>query len=307
MSGQSCSTGPRSNCIARHVTPSFFRTRPSASLHQVKGGPKTMDATAVTLMDFSRLGPAPGARMVVVGGCGGIGRALVAACLELDLKVAVLDLPQSLHAHPPANECLQHALDATDEDQVKAAFAAVNAAWGGCDVLVNLCGFTNDFAPVAGLSTEIWDAITDASLRATFLCARAALPLLKTSQYASIIHTASGLAFKGLPGTAPYGAAKAGVIALSKSLANENAPDIRVNVVAPGAVDTPFLRGGTSRGGEDESKDTHIDTARYADATPLKRLAVADDVVAPILFLAGDGARFITGQVIHINGGGYMP
>lgn len=261
----------------------------------------------MTPMDLSRLGPAPGSRIVVVGGCGGIGRALVSASLDLDLKVAVLDLPQSLEAHPPSNNCLQHAIDATDEKEVATAFNAVQDAWGGCDILVNLCGFTNDFEEVAALSTEAWDAVSNASLRATFLCARAAIPLLKTSQHPSIVHTASGLAFKGLPGTAPYGAAKAGVIALSKSLANENAPDIRVNVVAPGAVDTPFLRGGTSRGGEDESKDTHIDTERYANATPLKRLAVADDVVAPILFLAGDGARFITGQVVHINGGGFMP
>jgi 3-oxoacyl-[acyl-carrier protein] reductase len=266
-----------------------------------------MDTAALTAMNYTRLGPKPGNRVVVVGGCGGIGRVLVNACLDLDLKVAVLDLPVSLDAHPPPNSCLHVAVDATNEDDVNAAFAAVEKEWGGCDVLVNLCGFTVDPEPVAGMSTDIFESVTDGSLRSTFLCARAALPLLKAAGGGVMVHTASGLAFKGLPGTAPYGAAKAGVIALSKSLANENAPDIRVNVVAPGAVDTPFLRGGTSRGGEDESKATHVDTVKYAEATPMKRLAVADDVVAPILFLAGDASRFMTGQVIHINGGGYMP
>ncbi len=266
-----------------------------------------MDGTAITDLDFTRLGPPKGARIAIVGGCGGIGRALVNASLEIGLKVAVLDLPSSLQRHAPPNTCLQHAVDATDEESVAAAFDAIDQSWGNLDAMVNLCGFTNEFEPVAEMTTETWDEITDGNLRSAFLCARAALPLLKKSGNGAIINTASGLAYKGLPGTSPYGAAKAGVIALSKSLANENAPDIRVNVIAPGAVDTAFLRGGTSRTGEDDSSPTHIDTVRYADATPLKRLAVADDVVAPILFLSGHAARFITGQVIHINGGGFMP
>ncbi|MBT7449250.1 MAG: SDR family oxidoreductase [Rhodospirillaceae bacterium] len=266
-----------------------------------------MDASAITALDYSRLGPPEGTRVAIVGGCGGIGRALVNACLETGLKVAVLDLPSSLQRHAPPETCLQHAIDATDEESVNAAFGSVADAWGGLDVMVNLCGFTNEFEPVANMTAATWDEITNGNLRSAFLCARAALPLLKTSERGAIINTASGLAYKGLPGTAPYGAAKAGVIALSKSLANENAPDIRVNVIAPGAVDTAFLRGGTSRTGDDENHATHIDTERYADATPMKRLAVTDDVVAPILFLSGDAARFITGQVIHINGGGYMP
>lgn len=269
-----------------------------------------MDMPSLTDLDMTRLGPSPGSRIVIVGGCGGIGRALVAASLKIGLKVIVLDLPQSLENFPPPNDCFQHPIDATDEDSVEQAFAAVAAEWGGVDIMVNLVGFTTDFEPVAGMSSSTWDEIVDGNLRAAFLCARAALPLLKKSggsTAGALVNAASGLAYKGLPGTSPYGAAKAGVIALSKSLAQENAPDIRVNVIAPGAVDTAFLRGGTSRTGDDETKDTHIDTHRYAEATPMKRLAVVDDVVAPILFLCGDASRFITGQVLHINGGGYMP
>lgn len=266
-----------------------------------------MDMPSIPDLDMTRLGPASGSRIVVVGGCGGIGRALVSACLKVGLKVAVLDLSTSLENHPPPNNCLQHAIDATDEDSVQKAFAAIADAWGAIDCMVNLVGFTNEFEPVAEMSSNTWDEIVDGNLRAAFLCAREALPLLKKSSTSAIVNTASGLAFKGLAGTSPYGAAKAGVVALSKSLSQENAPDIRVNVVAPGAVDTAFLRGGTSRTGDDESHGTHIDTEKYANATPMKRLAVTDDVVAPILFLCGDASRFITGQVIHINGGGYMP
>ena len=267
-----------------------------------------MDTTPLPAMDYSRLGPAPQARMAVVGGCGGIGRALVRTGLDLELNVAVLDLPASLPSHPPANECLAVAMDATDETSVNDAFAAIDQAWGGLDVMVNLCGFANAFVSLEETDLESWTDVTDGNMRSAFLCARAAVPLLRKAKNDGVmVNTASGLAYKGMPGTAPYGAAKAGVIALSKSLAQECAPDIRVNVIAPGAVDTAFLRGGTGRGGEDESRETNIDVDHYANITPLKRMAVVEDVVGPILFLSGDAARFITGQVIHINGGGYMP
>ena len=266
-----------------------------------------MNASIIPALDLSRLGPPEGARLVVVGGCGGIGRALVNAALSTGLKVAVLDLPTSLNNHPPPEACFQHAIDATDEESVKTAFNAVEKEWGGADALVNLCGFTNDFEPLGSLASKTWDDVIAGNLRAAFLCARAALPLLEKAGGGAIVNAASGLAYKGLPGTSPYGAAKAGVIAMSKSLANENAPRIRVNVIAPGAVDTAFLRGGTSRTGDDETHATHIDTERYANATPLGRLAVTEDVVGPILFLCGSASRFMTGQVLHINGGGYMP
>ena len=266
-----------------------------------------MDTSPIPALDLLRLGPPEGARLIVVGGCGGIGRALVRAALSTGLKVAVLDLPASLKNHSPPNECVQHAIDATDEESVTAAFTAVENEWGGADALVNLCGFTNDFEPVASLDSKTWDDVVAGNLRAAFLCARAALPLLEKAGGGAIVNAASGLAYKGLPGTSPYGAAKAGVIAMSKSLANETAPHIRVNVIAPGAVDTAFLRGGTSRTGDDETHPTHINTERYADATPLGRLAVTEDVVAPILFLCGNASRFMSGQVLHINGGGYMP
>ncbi|MFL2769990.1 MAG: SDR family NAD(P)-dependent oxidoreductase [Rhodospirillaceae bacterium] len=257
-------------------------------------------------LNFTRLGPTAGTRMAVVGGCGGIGRALVTAARDIDLTVAVLDLSESLENYPPPKECLCVTIDANDEHSVTDAFAKLRKAWGSLDVLVNLCGYTNAFAPVAATSSESWSDVINGNLRSAFLCARAALPIFGEN-YGVIINTASGLAYKGMPGTSPYGAAKAGVIALSKSLAQECAPKIRVNVIAPGAVDTAFLRGGTSRGGEDPDKTANIDIDHYIQDIPLQRLATVEDVVGPILFLAGDAARFINGQVIHINGGGFMP
>jgi 3-oxoacyl-[acyl-carrier protein] reductase len=97
------------------------------------------------------------------------------------------------------------------------------------------------------------------------------------------------------------------VIALTKAVAIENAPRIRANAVAPAAVDTAFLRGGTGRGGDEPGRAEHVDREAYVKAIPLGRIAVAEDVVGPILFLLGDASRFMTGQVLYVNGGAVMP
>jgi len=259
----------------------------------------------ISNIDFKRLGPRKNSKIVIIGGCGGIGRTLVNASLELELKVAVLDLEKSIKEFPPPNSCLTLPIDATNEQEVEQTFKSIKMQWGGCDILINLCGFTNDFHPVSEVNSETWDNIHSGNLRSVFLCSKAAIDLLRTSKNGVIVNTASGLAFKGMKGTSPYGSAKAGVIALSKSLASENAPNIRVNVIAPGAVDTAFLYGGTGR--HTKTNKPHINKSQYAQQTPMQRLAIPEDIVGPILFLSGDSARFITGQVIHINGGGYMP
>ena len=120
-----------------------------------------------------------------------------------------------------------------------------------------------------------------------------------------MVNAASGLAQYIRPGFGAYSAAKAGVISLTKTLALENAPAVRVNAVAPSAVDTAFLRGGTGR--SDENQATHVDLDTYTKAIPLQRIAVPQDVAGPIMFLLSDAAAYMTGQVLWINGGSYMP
>lgn len=256
-------------------------------------------------IDFHRLGPAPGRRLLVIGGGGGIGRVLVRTALELGLKVAVFDLPKVLEQHRPPAEAVTEGLDATRADEVSKAFAALDRQWGGLDHLVNLAGFTNARVPLTEIGPDEFDAIHAASLRSTYLAAHAALPRLRASGGGTIVHTASGLATRVLPGFAPYAAAKAGVIALTKAIAVENAPAIRANTVAPGATDTEFLRGGTGRapthGGE-----RHVD-ANAVKMTPMGRLGQPEDVVGPILFLSGSASRFMTGQTLYVNGGGLTP
>ena len=248
--------------------------------------------------DFRRLGPPPGSHMVVAGGCGGIGRGVVRAALESDLRVTVLDLAASQARHPVPTGVDFHAIDAFDPASVDAAFAAV----GSFDVLVMLVGFNHALVPTEERSIDSWDEVVAGNLRAAFLICRAAVPRLCDG--GAIVNMASGLATRVMAGYGPYSASKAGVIALTKALAVENAPRLRANAIAPSAIDTAFLAGGTGRV---DNENWQRDFSQYLQTIPLRRLGEVEDVVGPILFLAGPAARYMTGQVLYVNGGGLTP
>jgi 3-oxoacyl-[acyl-carrier protein] reductase len=246
--------------------------------------------------------PAPGSRLLIIGGCGGIGRALANSAVRLALKVCVADLPQSLAAYPPADGVQSVALDATKQDEVDRQISDAAKRLGGVDGLVNLAGFANRAAKLDELSPNEWDEILSGNLKSVYLCTRAAMPYLLRSKRGAIVNMASGQGVRPLPKFSSYSAAKAGVISLTKSLAAEYAP-VRTNAVAPGAVATAFFTGGTGR----EARDSTFDVDSYVRTVPLGRMAAPEDIVGPILFLLGPAAGFITGQVLHINGGGLMP
>ena len=257
-------------------------------------------------INYTRLAPPAGARIVVVGGAGGMGRSLVNASLAQGLRVAVLDLPASLARHAPPSDCLVTPLDATNESQVRDAYAQIAVAWGALDHVVNLVGFARDRYSVKDTPVQVWDEVVTGNLKSIFLSCRTALPLLRNGTGASIVNIASGLATRSMPGFGPYSSAKAGVLALTRTLALENAPHIRVNSVAPNAVDTAFLRGGTGRIENENQPPTHLDVDAYVRNIPLGRLAQPEDIIGPILFLLGDAARYMTGQTLYVNGGMLM-
>jgi 3-oxoacyl-[acyl-carrier protein] reductase len=217
----------------------------------------------------------------------------------------VLDLPQSLARHLPAAE-LAIAVDASDAQAIGRAFAELGAAFGALDGLVALAGFAEARVPLAETDPSAFAAVIEGNMTSTFLSCRAAVPLLRAGNAPAIVTMSSGLAAKATPGYGPYAAAKAGVLALTRILAAELAPGVRVNAVAPGAVDTAFLRGGTHRGGDDPGPG-RFDADAYLRTVPLGRLAQPDDIALPILFLLGPGSGYITGQTLHINGGLLMP
>ena len=150
------------------------------------------------------------------------------------------------------------------------------------------------------------DEITEViqgNLVGAFMVTNLILPKMKPKQGA-IVNIASGLAHYARPNFGPYSAAKAGLISLTKTLALEIAPDVRVNAVAPSAIDTDFVRGGAGR---TKAEPLDIDFNMIAKTTPLKRVATPEDIVGPIMFLLSDASQYMTGQVLWVNGGSYMP
>jgi NAD(P)-dependent dehydrogenase (short-subunit alcohol dehydrogenase family) len=146
------------------------------------------------------------------------------------------------------------------------------------------------------------------NLRSAFLLINEAAPLLRKAAAPAIVTVASSLAYQVMPGMGPYAASKGGLITLTKAFAMELAPKIRVNAVAPGAVDTDFMAGGTGRivNAEDGSWFASM-RDRYESLVPLGRIAEPADVIGPVLFLAGSGSAYMTGQVLHLNGGRLTP
>ncbi len=236
--------------------------------------------------------------LAVLGGCGGIGRALVSAAQHAGFEPVVLDLPQSIAQHPPPVDAI--AVDASDNADMERAVDTLPQELAG---FVNLCGFMSPPASVLETDPATWDTVISGNLGAAYHAARAIAPRIAADR--AIVHVGSGLGHFARPGFGPYAVAKAGIAALTRQIALELAPDVRVNCVAPSAVDTAFLRGGTGRSDEDGTPPVDLDT--YAKAVPLGRIADAEDVIGPILFLLSPASRYMTGQVLHVNGGTYMP
>lgn len=258
-------------------------------------------------MTAYRLAPPEGSRLVITGGCGGIGRALIRAALDNGLLVAVIDLPQVIDSVPLPSEVLIVPADASREDEVRRAFADIGAEWGAIEGLVNLAGFLTAFETVENISFADWQYIADGNLLTTFFPCKYGVPLLRRSEQTSaVVNMTTGISYIGRARYGPYAAAKAAIVSLTKTLAAENAPKIRVNAVAPGAVDTPFLSGGTAHGGTEGGKPRRVNVEEYLKSVPMGYLARPEEIAEPILFLLSNAARYITGQVLHINGGALM-
>ncbi|MGB6120033.1 MAG: SDR family oxidoreductase [Mesorhizobium sp.] len=240
-------------------------------------------------------------RIAVLGGAGGIGRALVAELRSAGDEVVVLDLQTSLDRHQLDVPSI--AIDVLSEAAIAAAFAKVAERWPTVTGFVNLAGYNAKLQPISETSADYFDDVIAGNLRGAFLSTKAALPLMADGS--SIVMVASGLGRFIRPNYGSYAAAKAGVIALANTLALECAPRVRVNTVAPGLVDTAFLRGGTGR--SDEKGDSVVDFAPYLSAIPMKRLAQPEDIVGPTRFLLGPDSAYMTGQVLWVNGGAFMP
>ncbi|MEO0914910.1 MAG: SDR family NAD(P)-dependent oxidoreductase, partial [Pseudomonadota bacterium] len=193
--------------------------------------------------------------LAILGGAGGIGQVLVRAATDFGFEPIVLDLPASLEAHPP--DVPSHAVDATAEAALAATAQALPDSLSG---LVCLSGFMRENQPLSELPPQVWDDVISGNLTATYLATRSLAPRVRKG--GAVVLTGSGLGHFPRPGYGPYAISKAGIAAMTRQLALEMAPDVRVNCVAPSAVDTAFLLGGTGRSGEDAPPA--IDIAAYS-------------------------------------------
>jgi 3-oxoacyl-[acyl-carrier protein] reductase len=238
---------------------------------------------------------------VITGGTRGIGLASARLLAEDGASVVVsgrdagrLDAAvKELEALGVA--ALGIAADAAKREDCDRLVDAAKERFGRIDVLVNNAGMTRDQLLVR-MKDEDWDQVLDVNLRGVFLMTRAAGKVMMRQKSGRIINITSTAGAMGNAGQVNYSAAKAGVIGLTKAAARELAHwNILVNAVAPGLIDTDMTA-------------TVPAEARQAllDQVPLKRIGVAREVAEMVRFLAGDGAAYITGQTIHVNGGLYM-
>lgn len=232
---------------------------------------------------------------IVTGGTRGLGRVVAMRLAEAGCQVAVCgrNAPDDL---PPG--VVFHAADIRDPDQAQSFVAAVVEARGRLDFLVNNAGGSPK-ADAATASPRFFDSILKLNLHAAMYMAQAAYAPMKASGGGSIVNIASVSGIRPSPGTAAYGAAKAGLLNLSQSLAQEWGPDrIRVNAIIAGLMQT------------ETAQTTYGDAQAQAAvglSLPLQRMGTGDDLAGAILWLCSDLASWVSGARINIDGGGERP
>jgi NAD(P)-dependent dehydrogenase (short-subunit alcohol dehydrogenase family) len=235
---------------------------------------------------------------VITGGGSGIGAAAARRFAAEGARVAVLDRNGDA-AEAVAAEVggKAHTLDVRDGDAVNDAIGKIIAAVGRIDVLVNNAGI-GDLRPLHTVDDKLWHRLIDVNLTGTFNATRAVVPHMLAGGGGTIVNNASLSGLMPTRNEAAYSAAKAGVIALTKSGALEYGPTVRVNCVAPGHIRTPLTAVW------DQMPDAF---EPIAEAIPLGRIGEAEEVAEVILFLASVRSSYVTGQTIVVDGGGMLP
>ncbi len=187
------------------------------------------------------------------------------------------------------------ALNVTDKASVEESLKAIADEFGGIDILINNAGITRDNL-LMRMKEDEWQDIIDTNLSSIFTLSKAVLRGMMKKRYGRIVNVGSVVGSSGNAGQANYAAAKAGVIGFSKSMAREVASrGITINVVAPGFIDTDMTKALTDDQREAIFKDI-----------PANRLGAPEEIASTVAFLVSDGAAYITGETIHVNGGMYM-
>lgn len=238
---------------------------------------------------------------VITGAARGIGKAIAESFAKKGVNLVVGDISFD-QARETANELMKLnikampvKLDVSKSDEVAKVFDDVLKEFGRIDILVNNAGITKD-GLVMRLKEEDWDAVININLKSVFLCSKEAIKVMMKQRYGRIVNIASVVAFMGNPGQANYSASKAGIVGLTKTIAKEYANrGITANAVAPGFITTAMTDALPENVKEEMKK-----------AIPIGRFGSVEDVANAVVFLASPDSGYITGQVIHVNGGMYM-
>lgn len=238
---------------------------------------------------------------IVTGAARGIGYEISATLAATGAQVALVDLRKGLLDE--ASHCLEAAghsvlavtCDVSAQEPVRAMVKTVVERWGRVDILVNNAGIC-PMTPFDEITVAEWDRVQAVNLRGPFLCSQAVTPIMRQQGRGKIINIASVAGQMGaMAAGAHYSASKGGVLGLTRSLARILAPNIQVNAVAPGTTETEML-----------NDFTPASVAKILNQIPLGRLGKPSDIAAAVLFLASDGANYITGHTLSVNGGLYI-
>lgn len=238
---------------------------------------------------------------LVTGGAQGIGKSIVGLLADCGASVVVSDINRETAEKTAAEltaqgkKAMAVQANVARGEEVKAMVDSVVSQWGKIDILVNNAGITRDTL-LLRMKDEDWDAVLSVNLKGTYHCMKAVLSWMSKQRRGRIINISSIVGVIGNAGQANYAASKAAVIGLSKTVAREYASrGITVNVVAPGFIDTAMTAVLSAEVKENLMKQI-----------PLARLGSPSDIANAVVFLASDRASYMTGQVLHVNGGMYM-
>lgn len=238
---------------------------------------------------------------VVTGGARGIGKAIADALARKGVNLVIADISLEQAKDTSAEleklgvKTMPVKLDVSKSDEVIKIFEDISKEFGKINILINNAGITRD-GLIMRMKEEDWDTVININLKSVFLCSKEAIKVMAKQRYGRIINIASVVAFMGNPGQANYSASKAGIVGLTKTTAKEYASrGITANAVAPGFI-TTAMTDALPENVKDEMKR----------AIPLGRFGTPDDVANAVVFLASPEAGYITGQVIHVNGGMYV-
>lgn len=238
---------------------------------------------------------------IITGGGRGIGKAIAESFARHGVNIVVVDVNMDIAKETSSEleklgiKSIALKADVSNSSDVASIFENAVKEFGKIEILVNNAGITRD-GLLLRMKEEDWDAVMNINLKGTFLCSKEAVKVMSKQRYGRIINIASVVAFMGNPGQANYSASKAGIVGLTKTIAKEYASrGITVNAVAPGFITTAMT----------DALPENVKQEMFK-AIPMNKFGTAEDVANAVVFFASPESGYVTGQVIHVNGGMYM-